>query len=1858
MSTRGFYPDVFPGTRIDFSNRSVVPSPVEFDRATSATYVDKDGLVKTAYPSEPRFSYDPETGESLGLLVEGSGTNLQFPSIPIISSTAAVITPNAAISPDGTITATLVEPTGANASGVRSNSIVVKSATYYAHSFFYKPNGYNVAGIDYGSGIPDSYAEAYIDVVSGNSFFQAPFISISREKIDNGWYRILAVQLIISPGTAPFWGKILCPRPSVPTATNQSFTHIPGSGGYFWGHQEEQVSFPTSYIPTTSAPATRGADTFSVPIENFKSARVIFSSPSSNYNSISSPALTFSDSQNTSVPYTLELSGPRFVPTLVTKYNFIGQSYLSIPDYPTLASPPSASSVAFNYDSSTGAMKLATSAGDDATTSVVSLDEKYNIPAPAGYSLDTLVVGGSASIKEIYLWNKSLGADQLASVAKDLGAIGRPEFESTGLQDDVLYDIADARPTLDLNFAERKNLSNSVNGFQLVTFERTSAGTYVDEDRVVRSAAADEPRFDHDPVTGDSLGLLVEEERTNYVLYSQNPSNWSVTAVGDETIPTITPNFLDPSGYMTACRFQGNRIGVGEFLRLVFPTSATLPNPHDVIYSVWLKSNTGANQTIKLFIPVVAGNVVVTPEWKRFDVPVRTASSTSEYIALQIDNSNTQNCDILVWAPQLEVGTFPTSYIPTPATFVSRSTSATYYDANGIIQTAGPDVARDDAYFPDADGVFRPAGLLLEGSGTNLVTNSEDFSVWSSANITVTADNIAAPDGATTADLFTTSSNGICYRKRGVTLAAGGTHCISVFAKAGTTDWIWLEATAYDTVQRAFFQLTGSGILGALSPGSTSYIQALPNGWYRCSFTFSTTTDLSGDLTVGLAASDGERSVTSGTTAYFWGAQLEASPYPTSYIPTDATPGGVVRAADSSSSSTVIRKPDVASITGTNFNSFYNQNEGTFFADATMSFALSQTNKFPDIYTSGSFPNRLWSLYLNNGVNRLTIGVDAHSAVLGTFSSSPQSFKVAQALSNTSLTYSASKDGGSTITGSLSKAITNTSFISIGGSEGAVKHISRLTYWPARLPDTTLQTLTSTAIETWDLVFDSSLSSNGTCAIITTGTTTYTVDWGDGSPVQTITATGTFTAEHTYVVPKEYNVKVGVVSGAFRPYYNGSSVYARQLVKIRRTPDGWVNTSTSGFGTNLDRGWFGANNLKKIDRQTNTTGVTSFSLSWRDCKSLTSFPLIDTSSGTNFQQAWQSCSSLTSFPLIDTSSGTNFFATWYGCSSLTSFPLIDTSADTPAGTNFQQAWQFCSSLTSFPLIDTSSGINFFQTWHTCSSLTSFPLLNTSNGTNFFGAWYNCSSLTSFPLIDTSSGTSFYQAWQLCSSLTSFPLIDTAASTTFYFAWRDCTNLTDFPANFFNSWTGTPANNCFVATWLGCTSLTSTSVENIYNSLSISPSSSTPPASGTNITVDYNASTGTPDITISAIDLTAKGWTPTLNNVAQTNPYSFASLDLDFATNKTLDDNVSGTNLITFSRGSIGTYVDGSGVIQTASNDQPRFDHDPVTNESLGLLVEELRTNLIIDSEEFAAPISTWIRSNTSVTSNTTIAPDGTLTADTVSNTPSQPSLIRPSLSLNTSLTYTITLYVKPLTTNKIISFEWQGANTFDLSNPGPGVQTLPNGWYRLTVTKTGVNAGPAIYIGAYGTTSDSVSFAFWGAQCEEGSFATSYIPTAGAPGGVTRVADEASITGTNFSSWYEQSEGTVYCQGTSNSTSNSTYWSLQGSGLNGITTLVYPSNQITYQVSDTGFQANLNFAAYPSVDTIKTAASYKVNDFAAVKNGETVSVDGSGILPTITSFVIGNYLGGGGSFDYTGTISRITYWPRRLTNTSLQYLTQ
>ena len=188
---------------------------------------------------------------------------------------------------------------------------------------------------------------------------------------------------------------------------------------------------------------------------------------------------------------------------------------------------------------------------------------------------------------------------------------------------------------------------------------------------------------------------------------------------------------------------------------------------------------------------------------------------------------------------------------------------------------------------------------------------------------------------------------------------------------------------------------------------------------------------------------------------------------------------------------------------------------------------------------------------------------------------------------------------------------------------------------------------------------------------------------------------------------------------------------------------------------------------------------------------------------------------------------------------------IITLGDTPAG------WSFGTSLNS--------------AFRGSGKLTTVGDIDTSAVTDFFQAWRSCVLLTSFSAIDTSEATTFERTWSSC-KFTSFPLLNPSKVETFYLAWSNCSDLEVFPANFFDSWTGTPANNCFLSTWGSCSSLTATSVEDILNSIDTSGQSA--PGSGPDITIDYDAGTGTPSVATAVTNLKGRGWTITLNGAPQ------------------------------------------------------------------------------------------------------------------------------------------------------------------------------------------------------------------------------------------------------------------------------------------------------------------------------------------------------------------------------------------------------
>ena len=200
-------------------------------------------------------------------------------------------------------------------------------------------------------------------------------------------------------------------------------------------------------------------------------------------------------------------------------------------------------------------------------------------------------------------------------------------------------------------------------------------------------------------------------------------------------------------------------------------------------------------------------------------------------------------------------------------------------------------------------------------------------------------------------------------------------------------------------------------------------------------------------------------------------------------------------------------------------------------------------------------------------------------------------------------------------------------------------------------------------------------NAGGVFNLRSTGTVDYEAEWGDGNvEISTLN-----TLPHTYTAG-DYDLVV-YSDGVYRPYFNDATADVSQITSV-------AIGSGADLGTSLERSWQGASNMTTFTCPFDvTSSVTNFSVTWYNCSSLTSFPLLNTSSGIDFAFAWSDCSNLTSFPLLNTSSGIDFAYAWRNCTNLTSFPLLNTSS----GTNFTYTWSSCNSLTSFPELNTSSG---------------------------------------------------------------------------------------------------------------------------------------------------------------------------------------------------------------------------------------------------------------------------------------------------------------------------------------------------------------------------------------------------------------------------------------------------------------------------------------------------------------------------------------------------------------------------------------
>ena len=374
---------------------------------------------------------------------------------------------------------------------------------------------------------------------------------------------------------------------------------------------------------------------------------------------------------------------------------------------------------------------------------------------------------------------------------------------------------------------------------------------------------------------------------------------------------------------------------------------------------------------------------------------------------------------------------------------------------------------------------------------------------------------------------------------------------------------------------------------------------------------------------------------------------------------------------------------------------------------------------------------------------------------------------------------------------------------------------------------------------------------------------------------------------------------------------------------------------------------------------------------------------------------------------------------------------------------------------------------------------------------------------------------------------------------------------------------------------------------------------------------------------------------------------------------------SGAGDMTVVRATTATRVNSAGLIESMANNVPRLDYSNGSCPSL--LVEPQRTNLLTYSEQFNNGVWGLFSSGTGVnpiiTANTTTAPNGTLTADTivfnsgVGTTAADQSQMYQTFQRATGVTYTYSFYAKGLVGGEQVMVRHADGSSYTKL-------TLTNDWARYQVTETSAATGTGylemvIRRGLNEPMNASATFYIWGAQLEEGAYPTSYIPTTSAA--VTRNADAIYKTGIN--SLIGQTEGVMFldlfASAKNNDANTFGTWIFAGSAAEnfqiynlGTTLYWYARNTGGIIIDQTANQTIVEGTRY------KIAYAYKSGDYALYINGVQKRTSANANVPVaVSQFNLSAGTNGASPVIVKNEYNSVVLFPTRLTNAELATLT-
>lgn len=359
----------------------------------------------------------------------------------------------------------------------------------------------------------------------------------------------------------------------------------------------------------------------------------------------------------------------------------------------------------------------------------------------------------------------------------------------------------------------------------------------------------------------------------------------------------------------------------------------------------------------------------------------------------------------------------------------------------------------------------------------------------------------------------------------------------------------------------------------------------------------------------------------------------------------------------------------------------------------------------------------------------------------------------------------------------------------------------------------------------------------------------------------------------------------------------------------------------------------------------------------------------------------------------------------------------------------------------------------------------------------------------------------------------------------------------------------------------------------------------------------------------------------------------------------------------------------------------------------GLLIEESRTNLLTYSEDFLNAI--WSQNNlTSVSANFAIAPNGLFSADKIFEDANNNyhSIVTAITSIS-GQPYTGSIFVRKYTGDAterryVQVFLSTGTGTppprylinVDLQNGTVTDAVIKTGatgtsqkiedygaYWKISLSIIAANTSLAMIIGisnsatptyhSWGdvtyTGTATIGIVIWGAQIEQGAFSTTYIPTSGST--FSRNADSCSISSTDFTNFYNQTEGTSRIEYVSKPNSSGTYsLTTYKDATNSFFLKQYRtfSTETSLYKGDASIGAQFDYASQGVDGFGEMTIAYKNNDFSSSFNGGNFKTDSSGVISSFASLSFGCDENSANLLN--GCISRVRYYKKKITDNKIK----